>query len=154
MFVAPAWTRWSFVGLLLFGFITSQSGCTSHTSGGTQTSTKTRIESLFNLYKSYIETKKKAPPNEQALRDYSKELTEQQLDDLLIGRDLESIFVSDRDNEPFQIAYGQMLKSGEDPVAIIYEKTGLNGMKYVALSIGYSEEYDEETLQEYLPKKK
>lgn len=148
----PVWNEC--VALILFFAIVGQSGCESHTSGVTQTSTKTRIEHLFNLYKSYVETKKKAPPNEQALREHAKELTEQQLDDLLIGRDLESIFVSDRDNEPFQIAFGQMVKSGGEPVAIIHEKTGANGMKYVALSIGYAEEYDEETLQQYLPKKK
>ena len=55
-------------------------GCESHTSGNTQTDTKTRIESLFNLYKSYVEAKKKGPPNEQALREYAKQLTEKQLD--------------------------------------------------------------------------
>ena len=140
--------------LLLICAITALIGCESHTSGVTKTDTKTRIEHLFNLYKSYVNTKKKAPPNEQALKEHGKELTEQQLDDLLIGRDLESIFVSERDKEPFEIVYGQMITSGGEPRAIIYEKTGANGTKYVALSIGYAEEYDEETLQQYLPKKK
>lgn len=154
MFHVPAWNRLRCVVLLWIFAMPFQSGCESHTSGVTQTDTKTRIERLFNLYKSYIEAKKKAPLNEQALKEHAKTLTEQQLDDLLIGRDLESVFVSDRDKEPFQIAYGQMIKSGGEPVAIIHEKTGMNGMRYVALSIGYAEEYDEETLQQYLPKKK
>jgi ABC-type sulfate transport system substrate-binding protein len=101
-----------------------------------------------------VTVKKKGPPNEQALRDHAKQLTEQQLDEMLIGRDLESIFVSERDKEPFQIVFGQMLNPGGDSVAVIYEKTGANGTKYVALSIGYAEEYDEETLRQYLPKKK
>ena len=72
----------------------------------------------------------------------------------MIGKDVESIFVSPRDKEPFQIVYGQTLSGGGEPVAILYEKTGQNGRKYAALSMGYSEEYDEATLSEYLPKKK
>jgi hypothetical protein len=147
--------RHLWLSLLCCCLLTCTIGCGgSTTSGVTQTSTKTRIESLYNLYKSYIDVKKKSPPNEQALRDHYKELTEQQLDEMLISRDLEAIFVSDRDNQPFQVAYGQNLNPGGEPVAVIYEKTGANGTKYVALSIGYSEEYDAETLQQYLPKKK
>ena len=37
---------------------------------------------------------------------------------------------------------------------VIYEKTGQNGLRYASLSMGYSEEYDAETLNGYLPKKK
>ncbi len=143
-----------FLPLLFVGSFTLQVGCESHTSGVTQTDTKTQIERLFNLYKSYVEVNRKAPPNEKALKDYAKGLSEKQLDEQSIGKDLEAIFVSPRDKEPFQIAYGQMLTSGGEPVAVIYEKTGEKGMKYVALSIGYTEEYDDETLKQYLPKKK
>ena len=131
-----------------------QMGCESHSSGVTQTDTKTQIEQLFNLYKSYVNVKRKGPPNEQALRDFAKGLSEQQLEEQLIAKDVDSIFVSARDKEPFQIVYGQTLNAGGNPVAVIYEKTGLNGRRYAALSMGYTEEYDEETLNEYIPKKR
>ena len=140
---------WIFMGLLFYHV-----GCGSNTSGVTQTDTKTQIERLFNLYKSYTDTKQKGPANEKALKEYARELSDKQLDELLIGRDIESIFVSPRDKEPFQIVYGQTLSGGGEPVAVIYEKTGQNGLKYAALSMGYSEEYDEETLKGYLAKKK
>ena len=130
------------------------SGCGSNTSGVTQTDTKTQIERLFNLYKSYVDTKQKGPANEKTLKEYAKELSDKQLDELLIGKDVESIFVSPRDKEPFQIVYGQSLSGGGEPVAVIYEKTGQNGLRYASLSMGYTEEYDEETLKGYLSKKK
>ncbi len=141
--------RW---GICLF--LCFLAGCTSHTSGVTQTETKTQIERLFNLYKAYAESKRKAPANEKALKDFAKGLNEETLQSLMIGKDVESIFISPRDNEPFQVAYGQSISPGGDPIAIIYEKTGLKGRKYAALSIGYSEEYDDASLSEYLPKKK
>lgn len=131
-----------------------QMGCESHSSGVTQTDTKTQIEQLFNLYKSYVDVNRKGPPNEQALRDFAKGLSEQQLEEQLIAKDVDSIFVSARDKEPFQIVYGQTLSGGGDPVAVIYEKTGQNGRRYAALSMGYTEEYDEATLNEYIPKKR
>lgn len=140
---------WIFIGLLF-----SQVGCGSNTSGVTQTDTKTQIERLFNLYKSYVDSKQKGPADEKALKEYAKTLSEKQLDELMIGKDLESIFVSPRDKEPFQIVYGHNLSGGGETVAVIYEKTGHNGLKYASLSMGYSEEYDEETLRGYLPKKK
>ena len=140
---------WIFIGLLF-----SHVGCESHSSGVTQTDTKTQIERLFNLYKFYVDTKQKGPANEKALKEFAKELSEKQLDEHMIGKDVESIFVSPRDKEPFQIVYGQSLSGGGATVAVIYEKTGQNGQKYAALSMGYSEEYDEATLSEYLPKKK
>ena len=134
--------------LMLFG------GCQSHTSGVTQTETKTQIEQLFNLYKAYVETKRKAPQNEQALKEFAKGLSEKEKAERLIGNDVEAIFISSRDKEPFEVVYGQSLNPAGEPVAIIIEKVGKNGMRYAALSIGYSEELDEETLSGYRLKKK
>ena len=142
------------IPLLAVGLLVSQIGCESHSSGMTQTDTKTQIEQLFNLYKSYVTAKRKGPPNEQALREYAKGLSEKQLEDELIAKDVDSIFISARDKQPFQIVYGHSLNAGGEPVAIIYEKTGVNGMKYAALSMGYAEEYDDETLKGYIPKGK
>ncbi len=152
MFLNLHWMSVSRLGICIA--LCLLAGCTSHTSGVTQTEAKTQIERLFNLYKAYTESQHKAPPNEKALKDFAKGLTEDKLQSLMIGKDVESIFISPRDNEPFQVAYGQSINPGGDPVAIIYEKIGLKGRKYVALSIGYSEEYDEASLSEYLPKKK
>lgn len=139
---------------IFLGWLALQMGCESHSSGVTQTDTKTQIEQLFNLYKSYVNIKRKGPPNEQALRDFAKGLSEQQLEEQLIAKDVDSLFVSARDKEPFQIVYGQTLSGGGDPVAVIYEKKGQDGRRYAALSMGYTEEYDEATLNEYIPKKR
>jgi len=153
MILSPAGPAKFIIGMMLSICLFSI-GCESHTSGVTQTDTKTQIERLFNLYKTYVDIKNKAPANEEALKEFAKGLSDKDKDERMIGKDLESIFVSPRDKEPFVVVYGQSLSPGGAPVAVIYEKTGLNGSKYAALSIGYAEEYDLETLNGYIPKKK
>ena len=78
----------------------AQVGCESHTSGVTQTEAKTQIERLFNLYKAYVETNHKGPPNEKELREFAKKLTEKDRDERLIGKDIDGLFISPRDQEP------------------------------------------------------
>jgi hypothetical protein len=38
--------------------------------------------------------------------------------------------------------------------ALAWEETGQDGKRYVALTMGYVQEYDEETFQHYKPKPK
>ena len=85
---------------------------------------------------------------EQALRDFGQKLTAQERADLLIGDDLEGIFTSPRDNEKFVVRYNARLDPSQSR-AIAYESKGVNGLRYVALSIGYVVEYDEEQLKDY-----
>ncbi|HJZ93331.1 MAG TPA: hypothetical protein VKE40_20815 [Gemmataceae bacterium] len=109
---------------------------------------KVRLSKLLRLYQVYVEKNKKGPPNEQALREFGSKLTPQQRDEYLIGDDLDTIFTSPRDNQKYEIRYNVKLDPG-DTLAVAWEANGQNGMRYVALSTGYVEEYDEETFKEY-----
>lgn len=109
---------------------------------------KVRLKKLLQLYQVYVEKNKKGPPNETALRELGQKLTAKERDEYLIGDDLESIFTSPRDNQKYAIQYNLRLDPGTTR-AVAWEATGKNGKRFVALSIGYVEEYDDETFKEY-----
>jgi hypothetical protein len=115
---------------------------------------KVRLTKLLRLYQVYVERNKKGPPSEETLREFGRKLTAKERDEYLIGDDLDSIFTSPRDNRKYVVDYEVKPDKVEfDPVsrprAVAWEATGRDGMRYVALSIGYVEEYDEETFREY-----
>jgi hypothetical protein len=109
---------------------------------------KVRLSKLLRLYQVYVDKNKKGPPNEQALREFGQKLSTQERDEYLIGEDLDSIFTSPRDNQKYEVRYNLKLDPGDNR-AVAWEATPQNGMRYVALSIGYVEEYDDETFKEY-----
>jgi hypothetical protein len=110
---------------------------------------KVRLEKLLRLYQVYVEKNKKGPANEQALRDFGGKLSLKERDEYLIGDDLDGIFTSPRDNQKYVIQYNLKLDPGGDTRAVAWEATGQGGKRFVALSMGYVEEYDDETFQQY-----
>ena len=110
---------------------------------------KVRLAKLHRLYQVYVEKNKHGPPNEEALRAFGQKLSAKERDEYLIGDDLDTIFISPRDNQKYVIKYNLPLDPGAASQAVAWEATGQNGKRYVALSIGYIEEYDDETFQQY-----
>jgi hypothetical protein len=120
--------------------------------GGGRTSepdAKVRLTKVLRLYQVYVEKNKKGPPNEQALREFGQKLSATERDEYLIGDDLDNIFTSPRDNQKYEIRYNLKLEPGGPTRAVAWEANGKGGMRFVALSIGYVEEYDDETFKEY-----
>jgi hypothetical protein len=109
---------------------------------------KTRLTKLLRLYQVYVEKNQKGPSSEAALREFGKKLTAKERDEYLIGEDLDSIFTSPRDNQKYEVQYNLKIDPGKTQ-AVAWEATSHDGMRFVALSIGYVEEYDEETFQQY-----
>jgi hypothetical protein len=122
-------------------------GC-GRSSGKPEPDAKVRLTKVQRLYQKYVEKNRKGPPDEQALHDFGQKLTAKERDEYLIGDDLESIWTSPRDNQQYEIHYG--LGPFRGPMrAIAWEATGKDGRRYVALTNGYVEEYDEATFQKY-----
>jgi hypothetical protein len=115
----------------------------------TEPEAKVRLTKVLRLYQVYVEKNRKGPPNEQALREFGQKLSPKERDEYLIGDDLDSIFTSPRDKQKYVVQYNVPLDPGGPPRAIAWEATGQGGMRFVALSIGYVEEYDDETFQQY-----
>jgi hypothetical protein len=107
-----------------------------------------RLNSLFNLYRAYVDANRKGPPNEEALREFGQKMTPADREAKLIGDDLENIFVSPRDGKKFVVRYNVRIDPSQNK-AVAWEETGVGGMRLVALSIGYIVEYDEQTLADY-----
>jgi hypothetical protein len=110
---------------------------------------KVRLTKLLRLYQVYVQKNKKGPANEEALREFGQKLSAKERDEYLIGDDLDTIFISPRDNQKYEIKYNLALDPGAQSQAVAWEATSQNGMRFVALSIGYTEEYDDETFQHY-----
>lgn len=134
-------------GAVLALLLCLTSGCGSSQATSTQPDVQDRLKKLFNLYKAYVDKNQKGPPSEQALLDFGKSLSPQERADRLIPDDLESIFTSPRDNKKFIVQYGVKLDPSKNR-AIAWEADGKDGLRYVALSIGYISLYDEKTLNE------
>jgi hypothetical protein len=117
--------------------------------GAAEPEVKVRLQRLLRLYQVYVEKNRHGPPGEQALRDFGQKLTPQQRDEYLIGDDLNGIFTSPRDNQKFVVQYNLRLDPGGPTRAVAWEAEGKNGKRFVALSVGYVEEYDDETFQQY-----
>jgi hypothetical protein len=125
------------------------SGCGGSTVAPPEPDAKVRLTKLLRLYQVYVEKNKKGPASEEVLREFGRNLTAKERDEYLIGDDLDGIFTSPRDNQKYVVEY----KAKPDPVsrprAVAWEATGQGGRRYVALSIGYVEEYEDETFLEY-----
>ncbi len=110
---------------------------------------KVRLTKLLRLYQVYVQKNRKGPPSEQALREFGQKLTAQERDEYLIGDDLDSIFIAPRDNQKYEVRWGLRLDPGGSTRAVAWEPTAHDGKRYVALSIGYVEAYDDETFKDY-----
>jgi hypothetical protein len=137
------WRRTLIVLILLAG----PSGCGPNIKP--EPDAKARLTKVLRLYQKYVETNKKGPPDEAALREFGQKLTPKEREDYLIGDDLESIWTSPRDGQKYVIEYNLKLDPGAKIRAVAWEATPQNGKRYVALSRGYVEEYGDLMFNEY-----
>ncbi len=128
----------------------SLAGCPSGGTGGSSDDGRARITKLFHLYKAYTEQNKKGPPDEKALIDFGKKLTPEQRAGYIIPDDIDGLFVSPRDKQKYVIRYGAKLEPTGPPKGIIWEAQGKGGTRFVALAMGYVEEYTEEMSKDYI----
>jgi hypothetical protein len=123
-------------------------GCGRTPAAGGEPEVKTRLTQVLRLYNAYVEKNKKAPSSEQALREFGQKLTAPEREGYLLEADFESIFTSPRDNQKFIVAYNRLAGPAVNR-GIAWEATGKDGTRFVALSMGYVEEYDAETAKQY-----
>jgi hypothetical protein len=116
----------------------------------------TRIASLYTDFKS---THKGRPPRDtEELKNWVKGLKKEQLAARNIT-DLDTVFVSPRDNQPYVIAKPppppKRMGPGGGPPAmgavIVYEKTGVNGKHMAANGMGYAYELSPEDFKQQVP---
>lgn len=110
------------------------------------------LKPLMVLYGRYIgQHRGQPPPNETAFKEFIKSVG---LAELPGGaKDVDSLFISTRDNQPYVIIYGPP-KGGTGPggqPVVAYEQTGVSGHRFVASLLGAVEEVDDTKFRQLVP---
>ena len=102
---------------------------------------RSNIHRLTNLYSAFADQNRGVgPKDEKQFRGFVSKLSPERLDRMGInGAALDSLFVSERDSQPFEIKYGQKKPDGRSQtqggggavpeVAVVLETAGVNGVR-------------------------
>jgi len=126
------------VAALLVVALVAMPGCGGRNSDDAmiKDANKRNIQRLTNLYTRHqMQNSSRGPKNEQEFKKYIQGVDSATLKKMGIDpADIDSLFVSDRDQQPFEIRYGIAASFRGDPVGLIFEKQGVNGVRQVGLS--------------------
>jgi hypothetical protein len=139
---------WPVLGLVL-AVLLAAPGCGSD---GLDSPTAARLKGLANFYLDCAAAQNgRGPANEQALKKHLRI----QPDFVLTANGInpsaiDSLFVSERDGEPFVVVYGVQISriSGTSAPLVAHEKTGKNGKRLAVCANGKVESVDEARLKE------
>ncbi|MCR4410828.1 MAG: hypothetical protein NUV77_00210 [Thermoguttaceae bacterium] len=125
-------------------------GCGSRSASKKQQ--ESNLKPLAILYGQYMGQNRGQPPASEA--EFKKFVTAQGRFLKTFGvMDPASIFVSERDGQPYVIVYGK--PAGPAALAgqpvIAYEKVGVGGRRFVASQVGAVEEVDEAKFKQLVP---
>ena len=117
-------------------------GCGQASSGPPEVSKLTTLAVAYGLYQS---RHGEPPPDEATFKAFLTEHSQQLLEKSGVEQ-LDALFVSSRDGQPFVIKYGdQDDPMGRKPIA--FEQVGQGGRRYVGFTLGMISEVDEEAFQ-------
>ncbi len=122
-------------------------GCNSRPKGTTDPSVKLRLERLLAMYQLYTRETKKPPADEATFRTFLAALPPEKLATYNVVID-DDLFASPRDGQKFVVKYGTPVNPSGEVRKVAWEAVGANGRRFVALSMGYVEEYSEASFQE------
>lgn len=121
----------------------------------TQPESERNLQALSVLFGRYAsQNRGQGPPNEAEFKKFIRSLPAGQLEGVGVqGGDIDRLFVSPRDQQPYGIAWKSMIgvpgPEGQAGMAI-WEQTGVGGKRLVASGLGRIEEIDEATFQQRL----
>ena len=114
---------------------------------------KLRLQSILKFYQMCSNEKKKPPSDEKAFKEYIRGLPQSEKDAAGVGADVDGFLTSPRDGQKYHIEYGAMARPGGQNQALAWEETGKGGSRFVALTMGYVQEYNEQMFQDFRKKK-
>jgi hypothetical protein len=109
---------------------------------------KLQLERINDFYRQYMADKKAPPPDEKSFKEFIAKLPKERKQGFGMTDDLDKLFTSPRDNKKYTIRYNFKLSISGGSEALAWEETGENGKRFVALTMGYVEEYDQERFAE------
>jgi hypothetical protein len=105
---------------------------------------KSNIQRVSNLYAAYQNMKNSSGPKTEAeLKEFVKTYDPSKLSAMGVdANNLDAVFVSERDGQPFKVKYG--VAGGRGAVAaVVFEATGKDGRKQVGFTGGTVEDVDD-----------
>lgn len=109
---------------------------------------KLQLDRILDFYRKHQTDKKKPPQDEAAFKEYIRGLPAEQKDRPGMPEHVDDLFVGPRDDKPYVVRYRVKMDPGGATEAIAWESDGSGGKRYVALSTGYVQEYDEQRFAE------
>jgi hypothetical protein len=140
-------------GLVVLALIAAP-GCGSNE---LESPTAAKLKALSGFYLDYAVAKKgQGPANEADLKKHIRSMPDQLMPSGVDRNAIDTLFVSERDGEPFVVLYGVTITgvSGTSGAVVAHEKTGKGGKRLVVLSNTKVEHVDEARLQALLASKK
>ncbi len=115
---------------------------------------KTNIQRLSNLYARFqFQNGGKGPRDQAELTSFITKLDAGFLKNIGVdAADIESLFTSERDAQPFEVIYKVVGSSRGSDRAIVFEKTGLDGKRQVGFTSFAVREFTDSTEIESLKK--
>jgi hypothetical protein len=114
--------------------------------GGSGKKETSRVRFLTMLYTRTSSQLGRNPKDEQEFKEKLKSY------DLALDKagvsSIDELFISERDGQPLVVLYGAR-PPGSD--VVVYEQTGVGGMRYVGHKLGMVEEVDEAKFRELVP---
>jgi len=106
----------------------------------------TNVKRLATLYSYFhLENKNRGPKNEAQLREFIESQDASRLKRGGIDANkMDELFISERDGEPFVIRYRVNTVVFGPPLPVVFEATGIDGMRQVGFCNGLMQEVDEE----------
>lgn len=122
--------------LLMFSVVSGCSGTSLKSSF--QKANENNIERIANAYRMFASINNNVGPKDEEefknfLRTDDRIAPRLGLDSLDV-ENIDGYFTSSADNEPFVVLYGQKISPDFDYSAIVFDKTGVNGVRRIALA--------------------
>ncbi|MFW5693154.1 MAG: hypothetical protein ACOCWL_02965 [Thermoguttaceae bacterium] len=116
---------------------------------------ESRLKPLAVLYGQFTGRNRGNPPaNDAQFKEFIRSHDAEQLASLGVD-DVDELFVSERDGEPYVVLYGDAAQGNPPGPAgapvVAYEQEGVRGKRFVASSMGAVEEVDEARFRELVP---
>jgi hypothetical protein len=111
------------------------------------------IKKLAILYGRYQGKNHRSPANEKEFKEFIRKFDPTELGEGFDLSDVEKMFVSPRDGQSYGVAYGvaPSMPGPGQPLAVVWEKKGSLGKRYVALASTEVKEVDDVEFKKYVP---
>jgi hypothetical protein len=134
--------KFGYVGLcwmLVACLFTALVGCgEDNLSKGFKKANEFNIQKIANAYRMFASVNKNVGPKDESEFKAFFSTREEIPKRLGLSKsdleDLDQYFISDADGEPFVILYGQRIKPDLDYSALVFDKTGADGVRRIALA--------------------